>query len=188
MGSLIYSAIASLDGYVADERGRFDWAMPADDVHAFANELERGIGTHLYGRRMYEVMSVWDWLELDDEPDVIRDFALSWRAADTVVYSSTLDTVNTRRTRLERSLDPSAVERLKADTERDLSISGPTLAAHALAAGLVDELHLFVVPAIVGGGLRWLPDDLRLPLELLEERRFSDGTVHLRYATTRASA
>jgi dihydrofolate reductase len=179
MAKLIYTAIASLDGYVADEDGQFDWATPDDEVHAFVNDLERPIGTYLYGRRLYEVMAAWE--TIDDNAPVTQDYAELWRAADKIVYSRTLETVATARTRLERDFDPGAISRLKASAARDLSVGGPTLAAHAFAGGLVDEVSLFVVPVIVGGGQRALPTDVRLPLSLLDERRFASGVVHLRY-------
>jgi dihydrofolate reductase len=186
MAKLIYSAIASLDGYVADAQGRFDWSVPDEEVHAFVNDLERPIGTHLYGRRLYEVMSAW---ETADGPDfaepLMQDYAAIWQAAEKVVYSTTLAEVSTARTRLERSFDPGAVERMKAGADRDLTVGGPGLAAHALAAGLVDECNLFVCPVIVGAGTAWLPDGLRLRLELLDERRFGNGVVHLHYRTSR---
>lgn len=180
MARLIYSCIASLDGYVADAAGGFAWAAPDDEVHAFVNEQERSAGTYLYGRRMFETMRYWATAEPAAGP--MADYAAIWRAADKVVYSSTLDAVETERTRLERSFDPDAVAALKASAQRDVTIGGPTLAAHALRAGLVDECHLFVVPAVVGGGTGWLPDDLRLDLALRGERRFAGGTVHLHYA------
>jgi dihydrofolate reductase len=183
MAKLIYSAIASLDGYVADEDGRFDWAAPAEDVHAFVNDLERPVGTYLYGRRMYEVMAAWE--TIDDPAPVMRDFAEIWRAADKVVYSKTLDAVFTARTRLERDFDPEAVRRLKATAHSDISVGGPELAAQAIAAGLVDELHLFLTPVVVGGGTRGLPNTVRVELELLDERRFGNGVVHLHYALAR---
>jgi len=176
-GRLIYSAIASVDGYVADADGRFDWSAPDEEVHAFVNELERPIGTHLYGRRMYEVLSVWE--TMDDEHPVMRDFAEIWRAAEKVVYSRTLERVSTARTRIEREFDPDAVRAMKA--RGDLSVGGPELAGQALRAGLVDECHLLLVPVVVGGGKRALPDGLRLGLELLGERRFAGGVVHLHY-------
>ena len=182
MAKLLYSAIASLDLYVNDAAGSFDWAMPSEEVHSFVNDLERPIGTYLYGRRMYEVMTYWESLEdLADQPPFVRDFAAIWRSADKVVYSSTLDAVSTARTRLERRFDPEAVLAMKAASDRDLSIGGPTLAAHAFGAGLVDECHLFLTPAIVGGGTRALPADVRLGLQLLDERRFGNGVVHLHY-------
>jgi dihydrofolate reductase len=185
MAKLIYSNLQSLDGYIADERGNFDWAEPDEEVHAFGNELERSVGTYLYGRRLYEVMVAWENLALEDQPPYIRDFAEIWRAADKVVYSTTLETVSSERTRLEREFDPEAVRRTKESTDRDLAVGGPGLAAHAFRAGLVDEIHLFVVPAVVGGGTRSLPDGVRLDLELLDERRFGNGTVHLRYRAAR---
>lgn len=182
MAKLIYSAITSLDGYVADEDGSFDWAAPGEEVHAFVNELERPIGTYLYGRRMYEVMRYWeDPDELAEQPPVERDYAEIWQAADKVVYSSTLDSASTTRTRIEREFDPAAVRRMKETAAADLSVGGPHLAAEALHAGLVDELHQFLHPVVVGGGTAWLPDGIRLELELLAERRFSGGVVHLHY-------
>jgi dihydrofolate reductase len=184
VAKLIYSAIASLDGYVADERGEFGWAAPDEEVHAFANDLERPIGTHLYGRRMYDVMVYWETVDLTGEPPVVEDYAGIWRAADKVVYSTTLDEPSSARTRIERVFDADAVRRLKATAERDLSVGGPGLAAHAIAAGLVDEYLLFLVPEIVGGGTPALPDGVRLSLELLDERRFANGTMYLRYRAT----
>jgi dihydrofolate reductase len=184
MAELIYSAIMSLDGYVADEEGNFDWAEPDDEVHAFVNDLERPIGTNLYGRRMYEVMAYWETAHtVPDQPPEILDYAEIWRAADKVVYSATLETVSIARTRIEREFDPDAVRRMKATAERDISIGGPTLAAQAIAAGLVDELHLFVAPVVVGGGTRSLPDGVRWDLDLADERRFRNGVVYLRYRT-----
>jgi dihydrofolate reductase len=184
MASLIYSAIASLDGYIADENGNFDWAAPDEEVHAFVNDLERPVGTYLYGRRMYETMAVWETMALDDEPPVMRDFAGIWRAADKVVYSTTLAGVSTPRTRLEREFDADAVRKMKAGAARDIGIGGAGLAAAALRAGVVDELHLLITPVIVGGGTRALPEDLHLELDLREERRFGNGTVYLRYTAS----
>ena len=181
MAALIYSAIASLDGYVADVDGGFDWAAPDEEVHAAVNDLERTIGTHLLGRRMYEVLLAWETMDTGPEPEVIRDFAGIWRSADKVVFSRTLEGVSSARTRLEREFDPEAVQRLKASATRDLAVGGPELAAQALRAGLVDELHLFLNPVLVGGGTPALPDGLRLDLELLDERRFGNGVVHLHH-------
>jgi dihydrofolate reductase len=182
VSKLIYSAIGSLDGYVADREGRFDWGVPDEEAHSFLNELERPVGTYLYGRRMYEVLSAWETAGTGPgEPDHLRDFAEMWRAADKVVYSRTLETVSTARTRIERDFDPEAVRQLKETAGRDLTVGGPELAAHAFRAGLVDELHLFVAPVVVGGGKRSLPEDVRLDLELLDERRFGGGMVYLRY-------
>jgi dihydrofolate reductase len=181
VAKLIYAAIASLDGYVADADGRFDWAAPDEEVHAFVNDLERGIGTHLFGRRMYQVMVAWERMPVEGEPPVIRDYAEIWREADKVVYSSTLEEPSSARTRIERTFDPETVRQMKASADRDLGVGGPHLAAEALRAGLVDELNLFVAPAVVGGGNRWLPDDVRLDLELLDQRRFAGGFVHLHY-------
>src|SRR5918993_811361 len=184
MAKLIYSAIASLDGYVADEDGNFDWAVPDEEVHAFINDLDRPVGTYLYGRRMYETMVGWETdPTLADRSPLMRDFAEIWRAADKIVYSRTLERVTSARTRIERDFDPEAVRRTKAAAGRDLIVGGPDLAAHAIKAGLVDEWHLFVTPIVVGGGKRSLPDDVRVKLELLDERRFEGGVVHLHYRT-----
>ncbi|GIG22020.1 deaminase [Cellulomonas chitinilytica] len=180
MARLLYTAITSLDGYVADQDGRFDWAAPDSEVHAAVNELERPIGTYLYGRRMYRVMAYWETAP-DDSPAVERDYAQIWRAADKVVYSTTLDAPVTSRTRVERTFDPVAVAELKASSARDLSVGGPGLAAHALRAGLVDELQVLVSPVVVGGGTAFLPGDVRLDLRLVDERRFGNGAVLLRY-------
>ena len=181
MAELIYSAIMSLDGYIADKKGNFDWAEPDEEVHAFVNDLERPIGTYLYGRRMYDVMVAWE--TITDEQHLIKDYAEIWRAADKVVYSRSLETASSARTRLERTFDPDAVRRMKASADRDISVGGPDLAAQAIRAGLVDEILLFLAPIVVGGGTRALPDDVRVGLELLAERRFGNGVVHLRYGT-----
>jgi dihydrofolate reductase len=184
MANLIYSAIMSLDGYIADEDGNFDWAAPDDEVHAFINDLERPIGTYLYGRRMYEVMVYWETaLIAPDQSPVFQDFARIWQAADKVVYSKTLGRVSSARTRIERDFDPEAVRALKATAGRDLTLGGPDLAAQAIKTGLVDEWQLFVVPIVVGGGKSALPKNVRVKLELLEERRFGSGVVFLRYRT-----
>jgi dihydrofolate reductase len=183
MAKLIYSSIASLDGYVADENGNFDWAAPDDELHAFVNELERPVGTYLYGRRMYDVLVAWETMPTEDQPAVIRDYAEIWRAADKIVYSTTLGIASSAKTQIERSFDPEVVRQLKTKAARDLSVGGPGLAAQALAEGLVDECHLFVVPVIVGGGTRSLPEGLRLDLELAQERRFKNGTVYVHYRT-----
>jgi dihydrofolate reductase len=183
MAKLIYTAITSLDGFIEDEEGGFGWAAPDAEVHAFINDLERPVGTHLYGRRMYETMAVWE--TVGDEPGlsaVEADFAEMWRALDKVVYSRTLDAVSTPRTRLEREFDPEAVRRMK-EGDRDISVAGPGLAQHAFQAGLVDEVHLFVFPVIVGGGKPGLPRDVRADLELLDQRRFGNGVVHLHHRT-----
>jgi dihydrofolate reductase len=182
MARLIYTAITSLDGFVADKDGNFDWAAPDDEVHAFVNDLERPAGTHLYGRRMYEVMAFWETAHtLADEPAVFQDYAKIWQAADKIVYSRTLETVTSARTRIERDFDPEAVRRLKAKAGRDISIGGPHLAAEAIKAGLVDEFHLFVTPILVGGGNPALPQDVLMQLDLVDERRFEGGVVHLHY-------
>jgi dihydrofolate reductase len=185
MAKLIYSAITSLDGYIADEDGNFDWAVPDDEVHAFINNSERPIGTYLYGRRMYEVMVAWETADtFADQRPVMRDFAEIWQAADKIVYSKTLATVSSAKTRIERDFDPEAVRQVKASAGRDITVGGPDLAAQAIKAALVDEYHLFVAPIVVGGGTQLFPDNVRLKLELLDERRFGNGMAHLRYRTT----
>jgi dihydrofolate reductase len=181
MAKLIYAAIASLDGHVEDEAGSFDWAAPDEELHAFVNDLERPIGTYLYGRRMYETMVFWETADTADEPAVFRDYAEVWRAAEKIVYSRTLDTVSSAKTRIERDFDRSAIQELKRSSPTDISIGGAELAGHALGAGLVDEFHLFLCPVVVGGGKRALSGDARAQLELLDERRFRNGVVHLHY-------
>jgi dihydrofolate reductase len=183
MAKLIYSAITSLDGYVADRDGNFDWAAPDEELHTFVNDLERPVGTYLYGRRMYEVMVAWETMSSSDQPSFVQDFAEIWQAADKVVYSTTLETVSSARTRIERDFDPDAVRQMKATTGHDMSVGGPDLAGQAIKAGLVDECHLFVAPTTVGGGTRSLPNDVRMGFELLNERRFGNGVVHLHYRT-----
>lgn len=187
-GKLIYSAITSLDGFIEDTNGNFDWAEPDEEVHGFINNLERTNGTYLFGRRMYEIMTVWETdPNLAAGPAVYRDYAEIWKAAEKVVYSRTLAAVSTRKTRLERSFDPEAVRRMKAAASHDLSIGGPELAAHAFRAGLVDECWLFLTPVIIGSGKPALPNNIRLDLELLEERRFRSGVVYLRYQARQAT-
>lgn len=182
MAKLIYSAITSLDGYVADENGNFDWAEPDAEVHGFVNDLERDVGTYLYGRAMYEVMVFWENGAPDDsQAPVWRDYAQIWQSADKVVYSEHLHDVSSTKTRLERAFDPDAVRAMKASADRDISIGGPRLAAEAFQAGLVDELHLLLTPILIGGGKQALPDDVRVGLELLDHRRFGSGVVHLHY-------
>jgi dihydrofolate reductase len=187
MAKLIYSAITSLDGYIEDAQGNFDWAAPDEEVHDFVNDLEQPVGTYLFGRRMYETMVVWERPpDLAAQPSAEQEFAKIWQAADKIVYSRTLQTASSARTRIERELDAEAVRRLKAEAARDLTIGGPELAAHAIEAGLVDEVQLFLVPVVVGGGKRSLPaSGVRLNLELLDERRFRDGTVYLHYRIRR---
>jgi dihydrofolate reductase len=181
MAKLIYSAIMSLDGYIADEQGNFDWAAPDEEVHRFVNDLQRPVGTYLYGRRMYEVMSAWETMGTPDQPPVMLDFARIWQAADKLVYSRTLESVSSARTRIERQFDPEAVRQLKAATGPDITVGGPHLAAQAIQAGLVDEYHLFLTPTVVGAGNQALPDHVRLDLDLQDERRFTSGVVFLRY-------
>ena len=182
MGSLIYFTIASLDGFIEDAEGRFEWAAPDEEVHAFTNELERSVGTELYGRRMYEIMLFWETAPADDSvPAVFREFAEAWRAADKIVFSRTLKSASSGNTRIERDFTPDMVERLKRSSQRDLTVSGAELAGQAIKAGLVDELQLLIVPKIVGGGKPWLPKTVHVDLELLETRRFASGFVFLRY-------
>ena len=183
MAKLIYSVIASLDGSIEDAAGTFDWAAPDEEVHAFVNDLERPVGTYLYGRRMYETMVFWESPpDLTAQPAVVQDFAEIWQAADKIVYSKTLETPSSARTRIEREFDPEAIRQLKATADRDLTVGGAELAAQTIEAGLVDEYHLFLVPVVVGGGKRSLPDgNVRVNLELLDERRFAGGVVHLHY-------
>lgn len=183
MGRLIYAANMSLDGFLEDQAGAFDWSVPDEEVHAFWNEYERGIGTSLYGRRMYETMRVWDsddWLV--DEPAVLREFASIWRDTDKVVFSSTLVEVSTARTTLQRTFEPEAVRQLKEASGSDLSIGGPGIAAEAFRHGLVDECVLLLHPVLVGGGKPALPRGVRLDLELLDQRRFANGVIHVRHA------
>jgi dihydrofolate reductase len=185
MAKLVYKAITSLDGYIADEDGKFDWAAPDEEVHAFVNDLERSIGTYLYGRRLYDTMVTWETVPSGpDQQPVVRDYAEIWRSADKVVYSTTLEGVSSARTRIERQFEPDAVRQIKASADRDVSVGGSHLAAQAIRAGLVDECHLFVTPVIVGGGTPALPDHVRVDLELLEEHRFGNGVVHLHYRVT----
>lgn len=182
MAKLIYSPIASLDGYVEDADGKFDWAAPDEEVHAFVNDLERPIGTYLYGRRMYETMIFWETVSTGaDQPTMTRHFADIWRATDKIVYSRTLQTVSSARTRIERDFDIDAIRRLKEASDRDITIGGADLAGQAIRAGLVDECHLFLTPIVVGGGKPALPENVRTPLELVDECRFGSGVVHLRY-------
>jgi dihydrofolate reductase len=182
VAKLIYSAIASLDGYVEDEQGEIDWAAPGEEVHAFINDLERPIGTYLYGRRMYETMVYWETTSTgEDRHETSRDFAEIWRAAEKLVYSRTLQVPSSARTRIERTFDPTAIGRLKKLSERDIAIGGAELAGQAMAAGLIDECHLFLKPIVVGGGKRALPENVRADLEMVADRRFRSGVVHLHY-------
>lgn len=188
MARLIYSAIPSLDGYIEDSDGSFDWAVPDEEVHQFINNLERSVGTYLFGRRMYETMVAWETdPSLAAESPITRDYAEIWQTVDKIVYSRTLQEVVTRKTKIERNFDAQAVRQLKAAAGRDISIGGPELAAHAFRAGLVDECQLFLVPILVGGGKPALPQQVRLELTLLEERRFGNGMVFLRYQVGQGS-
>ena len=185
MAKLIYSVLASLDGYVADKDGNFDWGEPDEEVHTFINDFQRPIGTYLYGRRLYEVMVAWETPHtFADAPPFIQDFAKIWQAAEKIVYSKTLETVSSARTRIERDFDPQRIRDMKVAAKHDITIGGPELAAHAFEAGLVDEYHLFVAPIVVGGGKQSLPNGVRLELQLVDERRFGNGMVFLRYRTS----
>lgn len=182
MAKLIYSMITSLDGHIEDEHGGFDWAAPDEEVHSYVNELGSSVGTYLFGRRMYETMVYWETAHMiPDQPRVVLDWARQWQAAEKIVYSRTLAEPRSERTRIEREFDADAVRRLKADAERDIAVAGPELAAHAVRAGLVDEFQMIVCPVIVGGGKRFLPNSVRLDLELVEDRQFGNGVVVLRY-------
>jgi dihydrofolate reductase len=181
VATLVYSAITSLDGYVADRDGRFDWSMPDTEVHQRVNDLHREIGTYLYGRRLYDVMVAWETMDTAAEPPVVQDYARLWRAAHKVVYSTTLTEPRSARTQVEPSFDPVAVRRLLAGSPHDVLIGGPHLAAHAFRAGLVGEVHLFVSPVVVGGGTRALPPAVRLDLSLVAVERFGNGVVHLHH-------
>jgi dihydrofolate reductase len=184
MAKLIYSAITSLDGYIEDEGGNFDWGEPDEEVHTFINDLMRPLGTHLYGRRMYEVMVAWESMHtVANQPPFIYGFAKIWQSADKIVYSTTLDKVSSARTRIERAFDPEAIRQLKASVRNDISVGGPMLAEQALRAGLVDEYILFLTPIVVGGGKAAFPSKFRLELELVDERRFGNGMVFLKYRT-----
>ncbi len=181
MSKLIYSTIMSLDGYIEDRSGNFDWAEPAADVHQFVNDLERPVGTHIYGRRIYETMVYWESVDTAHEPSQIADYAQIWRSAEKIVFSTTLASVSSARTRIERTFDPGLVHALKSDAQHDIGIGGADLAAQALRAGLVDECNIFLTPVVVGGGKRALPDDMFMKWKLLDERSFDSGVVYLRY-------
>ena len=182
MAGLIYTASMSLDGYTVDSTGNFDWAAPSEEVHAFINDLERAAGTYLYGRRMYETMQAWQTMPTGpQEPAVVNDYADLWRAADKIVYSSTITEPSTPRTRIEARFDPHEVSALVESSDRPVSIGGPTLAAEAFRSGLIDEVRVFLVPVSVGGGTPALPHDQFVQLETREQRRFAGGTVFLRY-------
>jgi dihydrofolate reductase len=182
MSKLVYTALTSLDGYIEDDSGNFDWAVPDAEVHEFVNSLEASVGTHLYGRRLYEIMASWQTLdEAAGVPPAEAAYAGIWRGMDKVVYSRTLTEIRTPRTQLERDFDADAIRNLKVVSDRDIGIGGPDLAQHAFRAGIVDELHLFLFPVVVGGGKPGLPKDVRLHLELLDEHRLANGVVHLHH-------
>ena len=184
MGKLIYSPITSLDGFIEDEDGRFDWAAPDEEVHAFVNDLQRPIGTYLYGRRMYETMVFWETAATGDESAIFRDYAEIWRAAEKVVFSRTLETASSARTRIEATFDTEMIRQTKESARSDVAIGGAELAALAFRANLIDECHLFLNPIVVGGGKQALPNKVRARLDLLHEGRFGNGVVHLHYRVT----
>ena len=189
MANLIYVMNTSLDGYFEDKDGNFNWTDPGEEYFSFITDLVRVPRTYLYGRRMYEAMMVWETdPNLAAQSPLMRDFADVWQAANKIVYSRTLETISTRKTQLEQTFDPEAIRQLKAAGEHDILIGGPELAAHAFRDGLIDECHLFLVPILVGGGKSALPDNVRVELELLDERRFRNGTVYLRYRTRQGTA
>jgi dihydrofolate reductase len=189
MGKLIYLITTSLDGYVADENGKFDWAMPSEEVHSFVNDSLRNVGTILMGRNLYETMKVWDDIPtegtsgpyMDGPSAAMNDFAKIWRAASKIVYSTTMTDVTIANTTLERSFDPSAIQKLVASSDKDFDIGGPHLAAAAIKANIIDEYHQIIVPLILGGGNHWLPGGNKNKLELTDLRKFANGFVHLQY-------
>jgi dihydrofolate reductase len=182
MAKLIYVANVSLDGYVEDTDGRFDWTQPSDEVFAHITELVRPIGTHLYGRRMYETMAAWEFdPSLAAQSEMATEFADLWKTAEKIVYSTSVSAVSTAGTHLERRFDPGMVRARKASAATDLMIAGSTLAAQAFDAALVDEYHLFMYPVLLGGGKPAFSGSGFIQLELLEEHRFEDGAVHLGY-------
>ena len=182
MAKLIYSAIASADGYVEDATGAFDWGAPGEEMARFINDLERPIGTYLYGRRMYQTMLYWETAHtVLGQPSPVREFTDIWQAAEKIVFSKTVESASSARTRIERHFDPNAVRQLKSAADQDMTVGGADLAGQAIKAGLVDELRLFLVPVIVGGGKQALPNGVRSDLELLDTRRFACGAVYLRY-------
>jgi len=184
VAKLIYAAIMSLDGYIADEAGKFDWAVPDDEVHTFINDLTRPIGTYLFGRRLYEVMVAWEAIKPHSHvPPYILNYSKIWQAADKIVYSKSLESVSSSKTRIERDFNPKNIQKMKETSERDLSVGGSTLAAQAIQAGLVDECHFFITPIVIGSGKRFLPANVQLKLQLLDECRFGNGMAHLHYST-----
>jgi dihydrofolate reductase len=181
MATLVYSAITSLDGFVSDREGRFDWSVPDEEVHQAVNDLHRDVGTYLYGRRLYDVMVAWETMPTADQTPAVQEYAQLWRAAHKVVYSTTLTEPRSTRTQVERSFEPEAVRRLLASSPHDVLVGGAHLAAHAFRAGLVGEVHLFASPALVGGGTRALPRGVHADLELVDVRRFGNGVVQLHH-------
>ena len=190
MAKLIFSAITSLDGYIEDEEGNFDWGAPDEEVHSFVNDLEHPVGTYLYGRRMYETMVYWETEQaLTDQPPWVRDFTELWQAAEKIVYSKSLATVSSAKTRREREFSTlKVIQEMKLTQEHDITVGGPNLAAQAFKAGLVDECQLFLTPVVLGGGKPSLHTNVRLEVELLGERRFRSGVVFLHYRTTMADS
>ncbi len=188
MGKLIYLITTSLDGFVADQDGNFDWAVPSEEVHAFVNDIVRNVGTSLLGRKMYDIMKVWDTIPtegtneaMDGPSEAMNDYAKIWRAAKKIVYSTSLSDVAIANATIARSFDPNAIRKLVAESDKDFDIGGPHLAAEAIRAGIVDEYHQFIVPIIIGSGNDWLPKDVKSELKLVDVRKFENGFVHLQY-------
>jgi dihydrofolate reductase len=181
MGKIIYLITTSLDGYVADENGDFEWAMPSEEVHAFVNDTVRNVYTSLIGRKMYEIMKVWDTIPTDGDSEAMNDYAKMWRDTKKIVYSTSLTDVAIANATLERSFDPNTIQELVAKSDKDFDIGGPNIAAQAIKAGIVDEYHQIIVPIIIGGGNYWLPKDAKSKLELVDMRKFENGFVHLQY-------
>ena len=184
MAKLIYSMITSLDGYAAAAEGDLGTGAEDEEVHTFIGDIFRPVRTFLYGRRMYETMVFWE--TADAEPDVpphILEYARDWQAAEKIVYSTTLQSVSSAKTKIERTFDPDAIRKLKAESDHDISVDGPNLAAQAIRAGLVDEYHLFITTSVVGGGKRFFPEGVRLDMELVDERTFKTGLIYARYST-----
>ena len=189
MGKLIYLITTSLDGYVADKNGDFEWAVPSEEVHAFVNDTVRNVGTSLLGRNMYEIMKVWDTIPtegtggpMDGPSEAMNDYAKIWRAAKKIVYSTSLSDVTIANATIERSFDPSTIQKLVAESDKDFDIGGPHLAAEAIRADIVDEYHQIIVPQLIGSGNYWLPKDVESKLKLVDLRKFENGFVHLQYS------
>ena len=182
MGKLIYLITTSLDGFVADKNGDFEWAMPSEEVHAFVNDIVRNVGTSLIGRNMYEIMKVWDTIPTDGDSEAMNDYAKIWRAAKKIVYSTSLTDITITNATIEQSFDPGTIQKLVAESDKDFDIGGPHVAAEAIKAGIVDEYHQIIVPELIGSGNYWLPKDVKSKLKLVDLRKFENGFVHLQYS------